>query len=85
MMKSVLLFVVGVVLCGGFSFDQNLLPPSTVDSLETAAYKGRWFVMYSSLIPTTTYLQGGFCVLADHTYFKTEDGKSTYNVLYSSR
>jgi hypothetical protein len=84
-MKSILLFLLGALLCASFPLDDNIVPPRTVDSLENSAYKGRWFVMYSSLVPTTTYLQGGFCVLADHFLFKSEDGKASYNVRYSWR
>lgn len=65
--------------------DPNFIPPRTVDSLNVDAYLGRWFLMYSSLIPTATYLQGGYCILADYSDLSTAQGKISFNILNSLR
>jgi hypothetical protein len=65
--------------------DPNFVPPRTVRTLNAEAYVGRWFLMYSSLIPTATYLQGGFCAIADYTDLSTANGKISFNIVNSLR
>lgn len=61
------------------------IPPKTVDSLDLAAYQGRWFIMYSSLIPTSTFLQGGLCAISDYGNCSTVDGKTSFTFVSSFR
>lgn len=73
----------GVVSTGDNPF--NLIPPKTVDSLEIEAYIGRWYLMYTSLIPLSTYLQNGYCVTGDYYNSGNQNGKVTFDVLNSQR
>jgi hypothetical protein len=65
--------------------ESNFIPPRTVDSLNADAYLGRWFLMYSSLIPKATYLHGGYCAVADYADLTMEQGKISFSVLNSMR
>lgn len=46
-------------------FEPFTVPPNTVDSLNTTLFLGRWYQMYSSLVPNTTFERNGSCVFAD--------------------
>lgn len=47
-------------------FQPFTVPPKTVDSLNTTQYLGRWYQMYSSLVPNSTFERNGSCVFADY-------------------
>lgn len=51
-------------------FQPFTVPPATVDSLNTSLYLGRWYQMYSSLVPNSTYERNGSCVFADYAASK---------------
>lgn len=63
----------------------NSIPPATADGLEIGAYMGRWFLMYTSVIPLATYLQGGQCITADYYEPQNENGMPTFKILNSLR
>ncbi len=42
-----------------------LAGPKAVDSLVISGLTGRWFQMYTSLIPSTTFEKDGVCIVAD--------------------
>lgn len=60
------------------------IPPSTVDELDLDAYLGRWFQMYASLTPNTTYERGGYCVTGDYYAIDNQDeGSYTAPIAFS--
>jgi hypothetical protein len=93
---TILFLILCVVLVGtaaanvsGVDYDPpdigNLIPPKTVDSVDVTAFMGRWYLMYTSLIPVATYLQGGLCLTADYFGQDRELGKPTFRVVNSMR
>lgn len=64
-------------------FQAITVPPSTVDSLNTTAYLGRWYQMYASLIPNSTFERNGYCVMAD--YDASETANAAFAVSNSQR
>lgn len=63
----------------------HTIPPRTVESLDLEAYMGRWYIMYTSVIPLSAWLQGGVCVTADYFGLTAADGKKTYQFVHSFR
>ena len=61
------------------------IPPATVSSLNASAYMGRWYQMYTSLIPTTTFEKNGFCVTADYFDPSVTFDKITFKITNSER
>jgi hypothetical protein len=46
--------------------DSQAVLPHTVESFDKDAYMGRWYQMYTSLIPNQTFQRDGYCITADH-------------------
>ncbi|KAJ1405084.1 hypothetical protein B484DRAFT_404554, partial [Ochromonadaceae sp. CCMP2298] len=44
----------------------NLVPPETVDKLIVPSFLGRWYQMYTSLLPVLSFEKDGQCVTADY-------------------
>ncbi len=65
-------------LCGGQKLTP--IPIETVDELQLSSYVGRWYQMYSSLIPDITFEKKGYCITAD--YFN-ESTTSANNVSFN--
>lgn len=42
------------------------IPPDTINTINVTAYLGRWYQMYASLVPNTTFERNGYCVCADY-------------------
>ncbi len=42
-------------------------PPPTVDTLNTEAFLGRWYQMYTSYLPQTTFEKNGYCVTNEYS------------------
>ena len=98
MAKLLVLFafvVAATVICShafpGMDFPDSLpveleIPPPTVSELSVSSFLGRWFEMYSSVIPKATFEKGGFCTTAD--YFNDEltaDGEIRFEVTNSQK
>lgn len=64
-------------------FSRFHIPPDTVPSLNTTAYLGRWFQMYTSLIPNVTFERNSYCVTAD--YLSTTEPDAAFAVINSER
>lgn len=58
----------GIAWCDEMGLPGFNINPDTVSELDVNAYMGRWYEMYSSIIPKLTFEKDGFCVTAD--YFK---------------
>lgn len=61
------------------------IPPRTVSSLQPTAYLGRWYQMYTSLIPTLTYEKDGYCVVADYSNPNVEGSKVSWDLKNSMK
>eukprot|EP01031_Cornospumella_fuschlensis_P025338 gene25338-30597_t len=59
------------------------VPPMTVDQLNVDQYLGRWYQMYSSLIPNSTFEKYGYCITAD--YYKTDITGATFGIYQCSK
>lgn len=77
-------------LVGGLRFLSQALvftafdiPPATVTSLNASAYIGRWYQMYTSLIPTTTFEKDAYCVTADYYDPSVTSEKITFKITNS--
>ncbi len=68
-MNIIVLFccLLSIIGASGKAFAEFNVPPETVSTFNASAYKGRWFQMYTSLVPTLTYEKDGFCVYADYS------------------
>ena len=42
-------------------------PPPTVRSLDIDAFMGRWFQMYTSYLPATTFEKNQYCVVNEYS------------------
>lgn len=62
------------------ALDSNIIPPKTVDALEPGAYMGRWYLMYTSLLPLSTYAKEAYCATADYLNPISKDGKITFDI-----
>lgn len=58
------------------------VPPSTVESLNTSRYLGRWYQVYSSLIPNITFEKNLVCVVAD--YYPTDKDGAAFGLTNSA-
>ena len=77
-----ILFFLPLVVVLSFA---NIIPPETVNSLDPHALMGRWYLMYSSLIPVTTYLNNGYCATADYHQLSVQQDKIMFRLLNSQR
>jgi lipocalin len=59
------------------------IPPATVSSLNASTYLGRWYQMYTSLIPTTTFEKDAYCVTADYYDPSITSEKITFKITNS--
>ena len=76
--------VATVAMVVGMNSDWTI-PPSTVTDFNPNNYMGRWYLMYSSLIPTSSFLYNGYCVTGDYYDFATEGSKAEFHVKNSMR
>ncbi len=65
------------------SFQPFVVPPPTVDTLNTTAYLGRWYQMYASLIPNATFEHNASCVSAD--YYLSEKENAVFALTNAQR
>jgi lipocalin len=65
----------------------GFLKPSDVGPIDIDAYMGRWYEMYSSQIPMSTFEKDAYCVTADYTLQEDMDidKKITFDFLNSMR
>jgi hypothetical protein len=62
------------------------IPPRTVDSVNIPAFLGRWYQMYASLIPNTTFEKNGYCLIADYSPVPSNaDANEAFGVRNSQR
>lgn len=61
------------------------IPPQTVSALDPAAYMGRWYQVFTSLIPTLTYEKDGYCLVGDYANAKVEGTKVSFDVTNSMK
>lgn len=82
---SIILFICAHVVWGVLANSDWSIPPSTVTQLNPDAYMGRWYLMYSSLIPKSTFLYDGYCVTGDYYGLQVEGSRTTFQATNSMR
>lgn len=64
------------------------LLPTDVGPIDIESYMGRWYEIYSSAIPMSTFEKDGYCVTADYTLKQQDEedpDKKSFDVLNSMR
>jgi len=61
------------------------IPPKTVSEFELRAYMGRWYQVYTSLIPSLTYEKEGFCITADYSRPIAMQHRASFDILNSEQ
>eukprot|EP01031_Cornospumella_fuschlensis_P033835 gene33835-40938_t len=83
-MIAAAVFVVIVLMVARMNLAHDLnVPPMTVDQLNVDQYLGRWYQMYSSLIPNSTFEKYGYCITAD--YYKTDITGAVFGITNAQR
>lgn len=80
-MIRALIFIVSAVL----SVSSITIPPETVKELDALQYMGKWYEVYSSFYPRTTFERNGYCITATYGPLTTIDGKVSFAVLNSEK
>ncbi len=92
-MNQAVIFFLGLFsLVAAHGQSSITIPPSTVDSLQIDAFMGRWFQMYTSLIPTKTFEKDLLCCVADFSQtaippkrLRAPQTPVTFDVTYSAK
>jgi len=79
---TLLLSVFSVESVAYLEFD---VPPDTVSDFDPNAYAGRWYQMYTSLIPRLTYEKKAFCVVADYSNVTVSENRATFDFVHSDK
>ena len=61
------------------------IPPKTVTEFNLHAYTGRWYQVYTSLIPSLTYEKDTFCIVADYSRPITMKHHASFDILNSDK
>ena len=69
----------------GLAFVDFDIPPKTVSEFDLHAYMGRWYQVYSSLIPSLTYEKEGVCIVADYSRPITREHHATFEIVNSEK
>jgi lipocalin len=65
------------------SYPIPTIPPDTVNSINVTAYLGRWYQMYASVIPNTTFERNGYCVCADYFNSMAQNCELNSNIAFT--
>ena len=79
-MIGALIFMATVVLSV-----YSTIPPETVKDLNASQYMGKWYEVYSSFYPKTTFERNGYCITATYGPLTSTDGKVSFAVLNSKK
>lgn len=78
--------IIAALVCArGLAFVDFDIPPETVSQFDPTAYMGRWYQVYTSLVPRLTYEKNGVCVVADYLNPVVTDSSARFDILNSEK
>lgn len=85
MIIALVAVIVAVACAQALAFVDFNIPPETVSEFDPTAYMGRWYQMYTSLVPRLTFEKNGVCVVADYLNPVVTDSSARFDIQNSEK